>query len=122
MEKRNLHLQKKVLPILLVLLLSAAGMTKGFAQNYDFSAVCETGQILYYNIINADNHYVEITCPGDPEADWDPYYGYYNTQTIGGGHYCSYPRPTGNITLPSTVSYNWTSYEVTAIGNGAFYV
>ena len=90
MEKRNLHLQKKVLPVLFTLLLSVAGMTKGFAQNYDFSAFCETGQTLYYNNTNATNHYVEITFPGDPyHHPYDPYEGV--------------TKPTGNITLPSTV-------------------
>lgn len=89
---------------LFVLLLSVAGMNKSYA--YDFSAVCSTGQTLYYNITDASNHYVELTCPGDPGGDSWP-----NTFT----------KPTGNITLPSNVTYGGTTYTVTAIGAFAFY-
>ena len=57
---------------LLVLLLNVVGLTKMYA--YSFSAVCSTGQTLYYNNTNATNHYVEITFPGDPyHHPYDPY-------------------------------------------------
>ncbi len=73
---------------LLVLLLNVVGLTKMYA--YSFSAVCSTGQTLYYNNTNATNHYMEITFPGDPyHHPYDPYEGV--------------TKPTGNITLPSTV-------------------
>ena len=88
---------------LFVLLLSVAGMNKSYA--YDFSAVCSTGQTLYYNITDASNHYVELTCPGEPGGDSWP-----NTFT----------KPTGNITLPSNVTYGGTTYTVTAIGGWCF--
>ena len=71
--------------------------------NYDFSAVCSTGQRLYYNIIDVTNHYVEITYPGEDSNPW-------------GG----FTQPTGNITLPSTVTYNGVTYTVTKIGDDAF--
>lgn len=76
----------------------------GTASAYDFSAVCETGQTLYYNIIDASNEYVEITAPS--LGNLDPWY--------------SYTRPTGPITLPSSVYHNGTTYTVTAIGTSAF--
>ena len=76
----------------------------GTASAYDFSAVCETGQTLYYNIIDASNEYVEITAPS--LGNLDPWY--------------SYTRPTGPITLPSSVYHNGTTYTVTAIGESAF--
>ena len=45
---------------------------------------------MYYNNTNATNHYVEITFPGHPyHHPYDPYEGV--------------TKPTGNITLPSTV-------------------
>ena len=94
---------KNLKPLLLLLLLCAAGMNKGFA--YDFYATCSTGQRLYYNITDATNHYVEITCPGNPE-DEDSWAGY--------------TRPTGDITLPSSVTYNGVTYAVKAIGFAAF--
>lgn len=89
---------------LFVLLLSVAGMNKSYA--YDFSAVCSTGQTLYYNITDASNHYVELTCPGDPGGDSWP---------------SGFTKPTGNITLPSSITYGGTNYTVTSIGGFAFY-
>lgn len=62
MKMKNLPMKKALHTALLVLLLSVAGMTKMYA--FDFSAVCETGQTLYYNITDSTNHYVSLTCPG----------------------------------------------------------
>ena len=106
MNNKILRLKKATRFALCALLLSTAGMTKGFAQNYDFSAVCETGQTLYYNITDATNCYVEITCPRQAN---------YNSCWSG------FTKPTGNITLPSAISHNGNNYTVTAIGNYAFY-
>ena len=88
--------------LLLMLPLMAA---KAYA--YDFSAVCSTGQTLYYNITDNGNHLVELTCPGTPYSPWDGWDGY--------------TEPTGNITIPSTVTYNDVAYTVAAIGDDAFY-
>ena len=88
--------------VLLALLLSAVGMTKGFA--YDFSKVCSTGQTLYYDIIDATNHYVEMTYPGT--SSLRPWNGY--------------TKPTGNITLPSSVTYNGVTYTVKSIDHDTF--
>ena len=76
--------QKGVLALLLALF---AGMGTVYA--YDFSATCSTGQTLYYNITNSTSHFVEITYPGTSTSN--PWEGY--------------TQPTGNITLPSTVTY-----------------
>ena len=95
-----LSIPKGVFALLLALFL---GM--GTAYAHDFSAVCSTGQTLYYNIIDATNHYVEITCPGaNTSIPWD-----------------GFTKPTGNITLPSTVTYNGVTYTVTKIGYCAFH-
>lgn len=77
----------------------------GTAYAYDFSKVCSTGQRLYYNIIDATNHYVALTYPGT------------STSNPWGG----YTQPEGNITLPSSVTYNGFIYTVKAIGTYAFY-
>ncbi|MCR5659729.1 MAG: leucine-rich repeat protein [Bacteroidales bacterium] len=77
-------------------------MTKTFA--FDFSAVCSTGQTLYYNITDTINHYVEITYPGSSSS----------------GMWEGYTRPSGNITLPSSVDYNGIAYAVKSIGDFAF--
>ena len=85
---------------LLVLLLSAAGMGKGYA--YDFSSVCSTGQTLYYSIIDAAN--VALVAP--------------NGNNLNGWN--GYTRPTGDIVLPETVQNDGITYSVTSIGEGAF--
>ena len=98
---------KRIFPanksIFILLIAFFLGLGSAFA--YDFSATCSTGQTLYYNIIDATNHYVEITCPGEDYDD--PWNGF--------------EEPTGNITLPPTVSYNGISYSVKKIGYCAFY-
>ena len=96
--KRSLQLRKRFFALLLVL---GLGMGTAFAS--DFSAVCTTGQTLYYNIIDATNHYVEITYPGTLGNLW-------------GG----YEKPTGNIILPTSATYNDITYTVTKIGDYAF--
>ena len=63
---------------------------------YDFSAVCESGQTLYYNITSNEEPYtVEVTRK--------------NLVT-----------QTGNLIIPESVSYNGVEYSVTSIGNWAF--
>ena len=86
---------------MLVLMLGSVGITKGFA--YDFSATYG-GKTLYYRIIDAENHYVELTCPG----------------TQGYNSWDGYTKPTGTLSLPSNVSYNNTTYSVNRIGWYAF--
>ncbi|MBO7134916.1 MAG: leucine-rich repeat protein, partial [Bacteroidales bacterium] len=73
------------------------------AMAYDFSAVCSTGQTLYYNITsNVEPYTVEVTRENTS-------YPYYNTY------------PEGNLEIPETVEYNGITYSITSIGNGAFY-
>ena len=97
--KHSLHFQKRFLAFFIALIM---GTGTAFAA-YDFSAVCSTGQTLYYNIIDATNHYVEITCPNTSYPYWE-----------------GFTKPTGNITFPSTVTYNGITYTVTKIGAMAF--
>ena len=86
---------------LLVLLLSAAGMGKGYA--YDFSSVCSTGQTLYYNIIDATNRYVEVTSPSNT-------YPYYD----------GFDEPIGDLVLEENVEYEDVDYSVVSIGENSF--
>ena len=97
--KKLLLNRKRVFAFLLALCL---GMGTAFAS--DFSAVCPTGQTLYYNIIDATNHYVEITYPGTSNNWWD-----------------GFDKPTGDITFPTSVDHNGVTYTVTRIGLGAFF-
>ena len=75
-----------------------------WALAYDFSAVCPTGQTLYYNITDSVNHEVELTYPGNNgDSPWE-----------------DFQKPSGEIEIPSIVDYNSTTYTVTAIGDYAF--
>ena len=66
----------------------------------DFSAVCSTGQALYYTITSHSAPYtVKVDMPDE---------GYS-------------PSITGVLNIPSTVSYEGIDYTVKAIGIGAFY-
>ena len=84
-------MNKKLFFAILVLIVISA--PKAWA--YDFSAVCESGQTLYYNITsNAEPYTVEVT---------------------------SGEAPKGDLVIPSTVSNKGKKYSVTSIGASAFY-
>ncbi len=86
---------RKLFTIILLAILCANAMA------YDFSAVCSTGQTLYYNITSDVEPYtVEVT---SENAD-----GFYTTY------------PTGDLEIPETVEYNSITYSVTRIGDKAF--
>ena len=103
MKNKILQMKKMKQAILLLVLLSVAGMTKMYA-SYDFSAVCETGQTLYYTITDAENHYVKLTYPGtDFNNGW---YGF--------------TKPAGDLVLPESVQYDGLTYSVTSIGDHVF--
>ena len=63
---------------------------------YDFSAVCESGQTLYYNIT----------------SDTEPYTVEVTRQNLA--------MQAGNLIIPESVSYNGVEYSVTCIGIWAF--
>ena len=80
---------KKVLSFIAAFVLLMAFASSAWA--YDFSATAPSGQTLYYNIVNGEAHVVR---PGN------------------GNSYDNYV--TGALTIPSSVSYNGTTYSVTA--------
>ena len=67
---------------------------------YDFSYTYQ-GQTLYFNIVNGN---AEVTYP----LEYHPFYNIYN-------------YPTGNLIIPSSVTNGGNTYNVTSIGNFAFY-
>ena len=79
------------------------------AQGYDFSAVAPSGQTLYYEILTSST--VGVTYPND-SAFSDVY---------GLSPWRGYTKPTGSLTIPSSVSYGGTIYTVTEIDSFAFY-
>ena len=89
--------------VLLVLIALFAIGQYGFA--YDFSAVAPSGQTLYYNYTDGINGAgVYVTCPVNS-------YPYYEEDT----------KPTGALTIPSSVNDGSRDYSVTSIGDAAFY-
>ena len=63
---------------------------------YDFSAVCESGQTLYYDITsNTEPYTVEVVRNGNINQ-------------------------SGDLIIPETVEYNGVTYSVTSIGDEAF--
>ena len=79
--------------------------TSAKAYPYHFSAVCETGQTLYYYILPNDNQEVKVTFPYNNTTD--PYYGY--------------TKPEGDLIIPETIEYEGITYTVVSIGFNAFF-
>ncbi len=103
MKKRFLRLKTAMRAVMLILIMGVVGITEGFA--YNFLAKCETGQTLYYNIADNVNHYVIVVFPGtSTDKPW-----------IG------FDEPNGNMTIPDVVTYGGIDYQVTSIGEYAFY-
>ncbi len=99
---------KKLLTITVLMALAMSG----FAQNqYDFSAVCESGQTLYYRITDAEAHTVILTHPYRQEGN--PWFE--------GDYYEGFVKPEGETIIPSVVTYNDTNYTVTAIDSNSFW-
>ena len=85
-----------------IMILISSILYASIVSAYDFSLVCESGQTLYYNITSSTEPYtVEVTSENASE----PYYTTY---------------PSGNLVIPSAVTYNGTTYSVVCIGTNAF--
>ncbi len=88
---------KKLFLILLATML--AGQV--WADNFDFSAVCSSGQTLYYKITSSTT--VMITFPSKV-----------------GDFYNGYTKPSGDLVIPETITYDNMKYSITSISYGAF--
>ncbi len=98
---------KRLVVVALLAMMSFTAVARD-RNDFSFSAVCTTGQTLYYRIIS-DNE-VELTYPGSNETTeswWD-----------------GYDKPTGDLTIPATVvdPSDHRIYNVTTIGYCAFRV
>ena len=88
---------KRVSVLLFALLL--AGQV--WADNFDFSAVCSSGQTLYYKITsNSEPYTVKVTYPK--------------------GSYSGYTEPSGEVIIPQNVLYLGKNFSVTCIGDRTF--
>ena len=88
---------KKLFTIVFLMALS----TSIFAQYqfFDFSAVCPSGDTLYYSFI--DDTTVAVS---PPHTNWS-----------------GYTQPTGNLIIPEVVEYEGNAYTVVSIDQHAFY-
>ena len=84
---------KKLFVILSMMMLTASAFA------YDFSAVCESGQTLYYSYVS--NSEVKVV---HPSTNWN-----------------GYTQPTGHLIIPETVENEGVVYTVISIGYHAFY-
>lgn len=92
MRTKSLQRKRAMRTALLVLLLSAVGMGKGYAYDFEVDGV-------YYNITSSSNpRTVEVTYRNE-----------------------NYNCYSGEIEIPSTITHNGNTYTVTRIGNKAFY-
>ena len=98
---KNSNTMKKLFSFLTMIVLA----TSAKAYPYHFSAVCETGQTLYYYILPNDNQEVKVTYPYNNTTD--PYYGY--------------TKPEGDLIIPETIEYEGITYTVVSIGFNAFF-
>ena len=90
---------KNILSVLAILLLSC----KVYA--HSFSAVCPTGQTLYYFILNDST--VSVGFPGNNTVTSVPWGGY--------------TKPVGSLIIPESVIYEGTTYSVKRITYNAFF-
>jgi hypothetical protein len=92
---------KKLLFLKLLALVACLSSALSASADYaDFSATYN-GKTIYYKITSSANKTVEVTDDRNPNLSvYSPY--------------------TGAVTIPSTVTYNGTTYTVTGIGAGAF--
>lgn len=67
---------------------------------YDFSAANTDGVTIYYNITSKEDKTCQVT---------------YKDAAYDGGSY------SGNVAIPSNVTYSDVNYTVTSIGDNAFY-
>ena len=94
-QEAPVSIMKKILFLKLLVLVACLSSALSAAA-YDFSAAYN-GKTIYYNITGSNT--VEVTLRG---------------------HYADYFY-YGDISIPSTVTYNSTTYTVTAIGDSAFF-
>lgn len=109
METKSLHFEKTVIRATFIMLFCTFGIIKSRAQItiYDFSAVCETGQTLYYKHLSEyANNEVAVVAP-----IWESGIAFWG----------SYAKPTGAMCIPDQVTNNDTTYNVISINPNAFW-
>lgn len=75
------------------------------AKAYDFAVRLSDGDSLFFNITDVNKHQVTVVPP---------------VIGVTSNFYYRHQQPSGSLIIPSQVTYNGQSYEVTAIGERAF--
>ena len=100
---------KKLFVIVVMMALAMSGFSQINFQ-FDFSYVCETGQTLYYRVIDEEEHTAMVTYPYSM-----------NHPGFSGEFYEGYPKPQGEIVIPATVTNDSIQYTVIAIDQNTFF-
>ena len=103
---------KKLFAIALLMTLAIGSLAQ--ENHYDFSAVVESGQTLYFLKSKDNSQNVMVTYP------------YYKDtlNSIGAtysSYYYGYEKPVGDLVIPSTITYNDTVFAIISIADYAFY-
>lgn len=90
---------------------------------YDFSAVAPSGQLLYYSF--SDDGALFVRFPNDLHGIVDnnaiEWYRIVDNDVVECNPWDGYTKPTGNLVIPDSVTYNGTVYVVRGIDDFAFY-
>ena len=77
----------------------------GNVQAYDFMALSPSNHVLYYNILDAENHTIAVTYPFPS----------------GNNYYNSYTKPEGDLIIPATITLGQNTWTIIEITDHAFY-
>lgn len=96
------------------------------AKAYDFSAVSPSRHTLYYTIENwSDGYCVKVTHPGEnnniPYAGNDSFDDLRYSLQRYYDYYSGFTKPTGDLIIPDSVTYEGTTYPVSFIDACAFF-
>ena len=93
---------KNKLFTLLVLIVTSIG----YVQAYDLMSLSPSNHVLYYNILDVENHTLSVTYP-----------------CLGGGenYYYNYTKPEGDLIIPATITIGQNTWTIIEITDHAFY-
>lgn len=88
---------------ILLLIIAISCAMQSFA--YDFPTLAPSGQIIYLNIVDSENHTACVTYPCLMSGD---------------NYYYGYDKPTGDLIIPETFTNGNVTWTIVSIGDHAF--
>lgn len=78
----------------------------GNVQAYNLMGISPSNHVLYFNILDSENHTLSVTypCPGG-----------------GGNYYYNYTKPEGDLIIPATITIGQNTWTIIEITDHAFY-